>query len=165
MCQPPALDGGWVEAVLSAAAEQAKRSSVEVHTHTMAGNAAEAILDVADEVHADLVVVGNRRIGSKSRFILGNVPSRVVHHSTCSTYVVNTAAASAERQPARLNTATYCAERREHDERVEDLVVAERHRPRVRAMKRVDDRSTRVEQTAERDESDLCAGERIEICG
>ncbi len=87
----PAFDGSWVEAVLTAAAEQAKRSSVEVHTHAMAGNAAEAILDVADEVHADLVVVGNRRIGSKSRFILGNVPSRVVHHATCSTYVVNTA--------------------------------------------------------------------------
>ena len=87
-----AMDGSWVEGVLQSAADQAKESGLEVRTHARAGNAAEAILDVADEVHADLIVVGNRGIGSKSRFILGNVPSRVVHHSTCSTYVVNTKA-------------------------------------------------------------------------
>jgi nucleotide-binding universal stress UspA family protein len=84
------LDGGWVEEVLVGASAEAKESGVEVRTHSRAGNPAEAILDVADEVNADLIVVGNRGIGSKSRFILGNVPSRVVHHATCSTYVVNT---------------------------------------------------------------------------
>lgn len=85
-----AMDGSWVEDVLKGAAAEADDSGVEVRTHARAGNPAEAILDVADEVNADLIVVGNRGIGAKKRFILGNVPSRVVHHSTCSTYVVNT---------------------------------------------------------------------------
>ena len=87
---PPAMDLSWVEEVLRTAEAEAKKSDVEVFTHAQVGNAAEAILDVADAVNADLIVVGNRGIGSKSRFILGNVPSRVVHHATCSTFVVNT---------------------------------------------------------------------------
>ena len=86
----PAMDDRWVHGVLDDAAALIRQSSVEAITHPMVGNPAEAILDVADDVNADLIVVGNRGIGSKSRFILGNVPSRVVHHATCSTYVVNT---------------------------------------------------------------------------
>jgi nucleotide-binding universal stress UspA family protein len=89
---PSVMDDGWVEEVLGDAAEQIRESSVDVVTHAKIGNPADAILDVADEVNADLIVVGNRKIGAKSRFILGNVPSRVVHHSTCSTFVVNTSA-------------------------------------------------------------------------
>ena len=89
---PTAMDSSWVDQVLGDAAEQIRQSSVEVVTHGKIGNPAEAILDVAEEVNADLIVVGNRGIGSKSRFILGNVPSRVVHHATCSTFVVNTKA-------------------------------------------------------------------------
>ena len=89
---PVVMDVSWVERVLGDAAAEIRLSSVAVFTHAKAGNAAEAILDVADEVSADLIVVGNRRIGAKSRFILGNVPSRVVHHATCSTFVVNTTA-------------------------------------------------------------------------
>jgi len=87
---PPVMDLSWVEDVLRTAAAEARKSQVEVYTHAQVGNAAEAILDVAESVNADLIVVGNRGISSKSRFILGNVPSRVVHHATCSTYVVNT---------------------------------------------------------------------------
>jgi nucleotide-binding universal stress UspA family protein len=86
----PVISDSWVKEVLDDVASQIRQSSVEVFTHGKVGNPAEAILDVADEVNADLIVVGNRGIGSKSRFILGNVPSRVVHHATCSTYVVNT---------------------------------------------------------------------------
>ncbi len=90
---PSVMDDSWVGEVLGEAAAQIRESSVAVFTHAMIGNPADAILDVADEVNADLIVVGNRKIGAKSRFILGNVPSRVVHHATCSTFVVNTSAA------------------------------------------------------------------------
>jgi len=79
-----------VEAVLAAAAGQVKLAGVKVRTHARLGNAAEAILDIAEDVGADLIVVGNRGIDSKARFVIGNVPSRVVHHAKCSTFVVNT---------------------------------------------------------------------------
>ena len=86
----PMTDASWVEQALADLAAQVESSGVDVVTHAKVGNAAEAILDVADEVNADLIVVGSRGIDAKSRFILGNVPSRVVHHAKCSTLVVNT---------------------------------------------------------------------------
>jgi nucleotide-binding universal stress UspA family protein len=80
----------WVESVLADAGSRAKISGVEVVTHARVGNPADAIIEVAEQEGAAVIVVGNRGIDSKSRFILGNVPSRVVHHSPCSTFVVNT---------------------------------------------------------------------------
>ena len=79
-----------VEAVLADASSRARVADVDAVTHAELGGAAEAILDVAEQVDAGLIVVGNRGITSKSRFILGNVPSKVVHHATCSTYIVQT---------------------------------------------------------------------------
>jgi len=80
----------WVESLLADEAVRARLAGVDVTTHAKIGNAAEALLDLAEEISASMIVVGNRGIGSKSRFILGNVPSRVVHHAPCSVFVVNT---------------------------------------------------------------------------
>jgi nucleotide-binding universal stress UspA family protein len=82
----------WVEAVLADAASRARIGGVQVTTHSKVGNPADVIIEVAEQQDAAVIVVGNRGIDSKSRFILGNVPSRVVHHSPCSTFVVNTRA-------------------------------------------------------------------------
>lgn len=80
----------WVESVLADASSRGRIGGVEVITHAKVGNPADAIIEVAQQENASVIVVGNRGIDSKSRFILGNVPSRVVHHSPCSTFVVNT---------------------------------------------------------------------------
>jgi nucleotide-binding universal stress UspA family protein len=76
--------------VLDDVASRARQNGARVETHAVRGDAAEAILDVAEQVGADLIVVGNKGIGSAKRFVLGNVPSKVVHHSPCSTHVVHT---------------------------------------------------------------------------
>ena len=52
------------------------------------GDAASAILDAADEVDADLVVVGSRGLGAASRFLRGSVSSRVATHARMSALVV-----------------------------------------------------------------------------
>lgn len=79
-----------IEGVLDNVGARARRAGAKVELHAVTSNAAEAILDVADQVKADLIVVGNKGIGSTRRFLLGNVPSKVVHHSPCSTFVVQT---------------------------------------------------------------------------
>lgn len=56
--------------------------------HEHAGNAAEAILDVAQAVEADLIVVGARGLGAISRFFRGSVSTRVAHHSPCNVLIV-----------------------------------------------------------------------------
>jgi nucleotide-binding universal stress UspA family protein len=63
--------------------------TVEFHTSGM-GDIPEAILSVAESVGADLVVVGNRGMSGKARFVLGSVPNKVAHRSPCSVLIVNT---------------------------------------------------------------------------
>ena len=79
-----------VESLLAGEVARAKAAGVDAQTHARTGDAADSVIDVAEQTGATLIVVGNRGIGSAKRFVLGNVPSKVVHHSPCSTYVVHT---------------------------------------------------------------------------
>ncbi len=72
------------------AAEGAKRSGVNVETHARPGDPADALIGVAEEVDADLLVIGNRRMTGVKRFVLGSVPNKVSHHAPCSLLIVNT---------------------------------------------------------------------------
>src|SRR3954471_14125074 len=79
-----------VDAILQEAEARARTAGISVQLHAVEGDAADAILDTAEHLGADLIVIGNKGLGSKKRFLLGNVPSKVVHHSPCSTQVVHT---------------------------------------------------------------------------
>jgi nucleotide-binding universal stress UspA family protein len=78
------------QAALDDACARARVAGVAAEPHACQGDAAEAILDLAEKVEAGVIVIGNKGIGSAKRFVLGNVPSKVVHHAPCSTYVVHT---------------------------------------------------------------------------
>lgn len=64
-------------------------SGVRVHTHAVAQRPADAILSVAEDVGADLVVVGNRGLRGARR-ILGSVPNSVAHNAPCAVLIVHT---------------------------------------------------------------------------
>jgi nucleotide-binding universal stress UspA family protein len=52
-----------------------------VEQRVVRGEAGSAVVDIADEVDADLVVVGSHRPGMLTRVFLGSVSDYVVHHS------------------------------------------------------------------------------------
>jgi nucleotide-binding universal stress UspA family protein len=79
-----------VNLVLDAAAAAAKQEGVEVQTHPVEADPAEAILNVAEETNADLIVVGNKGMTGARRFLLGSVPNNVSHHAPCSVIIVRT---------------------------------------------------------------------------
>jgi len=80
-----------VNMTLDGAAGEAKRNGVdEVQTHAREGDPADAIIDVAEEIKADLVVVGNKGMTGARRFLLGSVPNKVSHHAPCSVIIVRT---------------------------------------------------------------------------
>ncbi|MGZ8804341.1 MAG: universal stress protein [Microbacterium sp.] len=72
------------------AAAEAKRTGVRFETHARPGDPADALIDVAEEVGADLLVIGNRRMTGVKRFVLGSVPNKVSHHAPCSLLIVDT---------------------------------------------------------------------------
>ena len=61
---------------LEAAAGTARDAGVEANTHPREGDPADAILDVAEETGADLIVVGNKGMTGARRFLLGSVPEQ-----------------------------------------------------------------------------------------
>jgi nucleotide-binding universal stress UspA family protein len=79
-----------VNLTLDSAAGEAKREGVEVAAHAREGDPADAILDVAEEIKADLIVVGNKGMTGARRFLLGSVPNKVSHHAPCSVIIVRT---------------------------------------------------------------------------
>ena len=62
----------------------------DVELHAKSGNAAEAIIEVAEKTGADLIVVGNKGMTGAKRFLLGSVPNAVSHHAPCSVLIVRT---------------------------------------------------------------------------
>ena len=79
-----------VNMVLDGAAGAADRAGVTVNTHAREGDPADALLDVAEEMNADLLVVGNKGMTGAARFLLGSVPNKISHHAPCSVYIVRT---------------------------------------------------------------------------
>jgi nucleotide-binding universal stress UspA family protein len=79
-----------VNATLDAAAGVAKQAGVEAATHAREGDPADAILDVAEQSKADLIVVGNKGMTGARRFLLGSVPNNISHHAPCSVFIVRT---------------------------------------------------------------------------
>jgi nucleotide-binding universal stress UspA family protein len=65
-------------------------AGVEVETLAREGDPADAILDVAEEKGADLIVVGNKGMTGAKRFLLGSVPNKVSHHAPCSVMIIRT---------------------------------------------------------------------------
>lgn len=74
------------ESFLEACARQAPPGA---QTHALPGDPAEAVLMVAEEVRADLIVVGNRGMKGTRR-VLGSVPNSIAHGAACSVLIADT---------------------------------------------------------------------------
>jgi len=60
-----------------------------VTTYAVSAHPATALLAVAEEVGADLIVVGNRGMKGPRR-VLGSIPNHISHHAPCDVLVVDT---------------------------------------------------------------------------
>jgi nucleotide-binding universal stress UspA family protein len=79
-----------VDATLADAADVASEAGVDAERFARQGDPADAILDVAEETKADLIIVGNKGMTGARRFLLGSVPNKVSHHAPCSVLIIRT---------------------------------------------------------------------------
>jgi nucleotide-binding universal stress UspA family protein len=79
-----------VDVTLEAAAAVARDAGIAVEVYPRQGDPADAILDVAEEREADLIIVGNKGMTGAKRFLLGSVPNKVSHHAPCSVLIIRT---------------------------------------------------------------------------
>jgi len=79
-----------VEATLREASSSLEDTGVSVDTYAREGDPADAILDIAEEKNADLIVIGNKGMTGAKRFLLGSVPNKISHHAPCSVMIIRT---------------------------------------------------------------------------
>ena len=77
--------------VLEAAVKVAREQGANAEGLLAIDDPANALLDTAERVNADLLVVGNKGMSGVKRFVLGSVPNKVSHHCGCSLLIVHTA--------------------------------------------------------------------------
>lgn len=76
------------ETALSDARLMMEGAGIEAQYHEIDADPAEALLDMVDEYHADLLVVGSRGQGMTGRLLHGSVSTKVLHHAPCSVLAV-----------------------------------------------------------------------------
>jgi len=75
--------------LLRSLSEIARQQGIEPEVHPAAGAPAEAVVRVAEQCGADLIVVGNKGLRGVRR-VLGSIPNSIVHEAPCSVLVVDT---------------------------------------------------------------------------
>ncbi|MDQ6606231.1 MAG: universal stress protein, partial [Actinomycetota bacterium] len=86
------LPDSTVESTLSQTAASARlKGDLEVTTHAVKKDPADALLSVAADVDADLIVVGNHGMHGAKR-LLGSVPNEISHKARCNVLIVSTEA-------------------------------------------------------------------------
>lgn len=78
-----------VDAVLDRATDIARGDGLEIEVHAPTTDAASAIVEVASQQQADLIVLGSRGMRGARR-VLGSVPNKVSHRAPCDVLIVQT---------------------------------------------------------------------------
>ena len=78
-----------VQNVIQEAESNVRLQGVEVESHTVTGDPADALLEIAERQNADLIVVGNRGMHGMTR-VLGSVPNKISHRAACNVLIVAT---------------------------------------------------------------------------
>jgi len=85
-----------IQEVLDEQVERIRKSGVEVaQAHLKTGELDRAIVALAEELEAKLIVMGSRGLGGMRRALMGSVSDGVVRHAHCPVMVVRP-----EKQPA-----------------------------------------------------------------
>lgn len=83
------LTNDLARSTIDDAAARIRAAGLDVEQHMVQKSPADALLDVAKDVGASLIVVGSQGM-SGARRILGSVPNKVSHEATCNVLIVAT---------------------------------------------------------------------------
>ena len=80
-------DGAAALAIAQKVAEKANYKNIAFEK-AIDKDPAKRIIDLAKEIEADTIVMGNRGLGTAGAFLLGSVSTAVVKHSPCPVFVI-----------------------------------------------------------------------------
>ena len=79
-----------VEAASDALHSRLGGRQVDLRTDVLFGSPDSRIVETAEEMHADLIIIGSHGYKQWERLLMGSVSDSVVHHAHCSVMVVRT---------------------------------------------------------------------------
>jgi nucleotide-binding universal stress UspA family protein len=82
-------DRAHAQQYIDRAQERLAKQGVESEAHLSNQEAGRALVAIADEQRAQMIVVGNRGMTGPKR-VLGSVPNHVSHHAHCDVVIVRT---------------------------------------------------------------------------
>ena len=77
------------QAVMDDARQKLGRTSFTIQEELQEGNETDAILKIAENCTADLIVMGSRGLGAVKGFLVGSVSRKVIHYAACPVMVVH----------------------------------------------------------------------------
>jgi nucleotide-binding universal stress UspA family protein len=83
------LPDAIVDSTLAQAAAVVRLTEVSVQTHAVRKDPADALIEVAGQVGATMIIVGNQGMHGAKR-MLGSVPNSVSHKARCNVLIVAT---------------------------------------------------------------------------
>ncbi len=89
------LPDSQAQAILDEATSRVRIAGVKAEPHMLERDPADALLEVANDVGAGMIVVGNRGMAGARR-VLGSVPNKVSHAAACNVLIVSTGKPLAE---------------------------------------------------------------------
>ena len=78
------------EEVLDGAVKSIGADAVQIETHATQGQPSDVLIDLAEGLGCDLIVVGSKGMRGGKRLLLGSVPNSVAHHAGCDVLIVHT---------------------------------------------------------------------------
>ena len=89
--KPPTEEADWEEKrarVFYVVEKSAAEAQVSLESEVIYGDAAEEILNLAEQKECDVIVIGSSGKGVMKRTLLGSVSTKVALHARCSVYIV-----------------------------------------------------------------------------
>ncbi len=77
------------ERIVARSRDRLASAGVDAKAHVCSGDPAQALISVAADQDADMIVVGNRGMNGARR-VLGSVPNKVSHNAKCGVLIVPT---------------------------------------------------------------------------
>jgi nucleotide-binding universal stress UspA family protein len=77
------------ERIVARSRDRLASAGVDAEAHVCSGDPAQALISVAADQDADMIVVGNRGMNGARR-MLGSVPNKVSHNAKCGVLIVPT---------------------------------------------------------------------------
>jgi len=77
------------QAVVDKALQKLDQTRLKVQTELLEGPEADSILKAAENLPADLIVMGTRGLGAVKELLLGSVSRKVLHLASCPVMVVH----------------------------------------------------------------------------